>query len=83
MRKQRKCGECGGTLVKKTITHVPPWGDELYRFEEVPALVCIQCGHVWLPAEVSQLIDEIVQEHPKPKKYQKVPVFSLAELTNV
>ena len=76
----RKCGECGGTLEKKTITHIQPWGGELYRFEEVPASVCVQCGQVWLSAEVSQLMDDIIHKHPKPKKYQMVPVFSLAEL---
>jgi len=29
------------------------------------------------------LIDKTIQKHPKPKKYQKVPVFSLAELIEV
>lgn len=80
MKQPQKCAECGGTLKKKTITHTQPWGEELYRFEDVPALVCAQCGHVWLSAEVSQMIDKIVQKQEKPKKYQKVPVFSFADL---
>ena len=80
MPRKGKCGECGGTLERKAITHIQPWGAELFRFEEVPASVCIQCGHVWLSAEISQLMDKIIQKHIKPKKYQKVPVFSLAEL---
>ena len=80
MKRIQKCGECGGTLAKKTVTHIQPWGEELFRFEEVPASVCAQCGHVWLSAEVSQRIDEIIQKHPKPKKYQKVPIFSFSEL---
>ena len=83
MQRTPKCGECGGTLERKTITHIQPWGAELFRFEEVPASVCIQCGHVWLSAEISQLMDKIIQKHTKPKKYQKVPVFSLAELIEV
>ena len=83
MPRSRKCDECGGTLVKKTVTHIQPWGEELFRFEEVPASVCVQCSHVWLSAEISQLMDKIIQRHTKPKKYQRVPVFSLAELTRV
>ena len=47
--------------------------------EHVPALVCIQCGHVWLEVKVSQAIDEIIRKHPEPKKYEQVPVFSLAD----
>jgi YgiT-type zinc finger domain-containing protein len=75
------CGQCGGTLEKRIITHEQHWGSELYEFENVPALVCRQCGEVWLEAEVGQLIDKIIQQHPQPKRYHQVPVFSLAEFT--
>jgi len=75
-----KCAECGGSLEPKTITYTHPWGDQLYRFENVPALVCVQCGHVWLSAKISQLIDKAVRTPPKTKRYQKVPVFSVPEL---
>jgi YgiT-type zinc finger domain-containing protein len=64
------CARCGGSLERKTITHRQPWGDELYEFENVPALVCRQCGEVWLEAEVGQLIDKVIQQHPEPKRYQ-------------
>ncbi len=73
------CEHCGGTVEHKTITHTQPWGSELYEFENVPALVCRQCGEVYLAAEVSQLIDSIIHEHPQPKRYHQVPVFSLPE----
>ena len=46
-----------------------------------PALVCGRCGEVWLKAEVGQLIDKIIQEHPQPKRYHQVPVFSLTEFS--
>ena len=80
MPRTNKCAECGGTLERKTINYTHPWGEELYRFENVPALVCVQCGHVWLSAKTSQLMDQVVRKRQKPKKYQKVPVFSVAEL---
>jgi YgiT-type zinc finger domain-containing protein len=75
------CARCGGSLERKNVTYQQPWGDELYEFENVPALVCRQCGEVWLEAEVGQLIDRIIAEHPSPKKYHRVPVFSLAEFS--
>ena len=78
MQHPSRCAECGGTLQRKTITHTQPWGDELYRFENVPAFVCTQCGHVWLEAAVSQAIDDIIRKHPTPKKYAQVPVFDFA-----
>jgi len=76
-----KCTHCGGKLERQTITQQQPWGSELYEFENVPALVCRKCGEVYLEAEVGQLIDKIIQQHPEPKRYHQVPVFSLAEFS--
>ena len=75
------CALCRGTLERQTITHTQPWGDELYEFGNVSALVCRQCGEVWLEAEVGTLIDKIIRQQPPPKKYHQVPVFSLAEFS--
>jgi len=73
------CAQCGGTLERQTVTHQQPWGDQLYEFENVPALVCRQCGEVWLEARVGQLIEKIIETGATPKRYHQVPVFSLAE----
>ena len=76
-----QCTECGGEFRRKTITYDQPWGDEeLYIFEKVPALVCSQCGAVYLDGKISQAIDEIIKSHKKPEKYKKVPVFSLEKV---
>ena len=75
------CARCGGSLEHGTITHQQPWGDELYEFENVPALICRQCGEVWLDAEVGQLMNTIIERHPEPRKFHQVPVFSLPEFT--
>ena len=77
MNQPTTCPQCGGTFEAKSITHQQTWGEELYEFENVPALVCAQCGEVWLGAEVAQLI----QAPPQPKRYHQVPVFSLAEFS--
>ncbi len=75
------CALCGGTLEHKTITHQQPWGAELYEFEDVPAQVCRQCGEVYLDSKVTQAIDAVIQQHPEPKRYHNVPVFSLSEFS--
>jgi len=76
-----RCAICGGALKRQTITYQKAWGDELYEFEDVPALVCQQCGEVWLDAEVAQLVERIIQQQPRPKRYHQVPVFSLTEFS--
>jgi YgiT-type zinc finger domain-containing protein len=75
-----RCADCGGTLEETTITYTQPWGGDLYRFEGIPARVCRQCGHSWLAAEMSQRIDQTIRTRCKPRKYQKVPVYSLGDL---
>jgi HTH-type transcriptional regulator / antitoxin MqsA len=79
MNQPTTCPQCGGGFEARIITHQQPWGEELYEFENVPALVCAQCGEVWLGAEVAQLIESVIKRHPQPKRYHQVPVFSLAE----
>ena len=78
MKHGTKCAACGGTLVHRNTTHTQACGDQLYRFDQVPGLVCLQCGQTWLPAKVSQAIDRIIQAPPKPKKFVKVPVYCLS-----
>ena len=82
MNTPQLCAVCGGTLEHKTITYQHPWNGELYEFENVPALVCRQCGEIWIDSKVSQAIDAVVREHPEPKRYHKVPVFSLPEFSS-
>ena len=74
----KRCPECGGQLTAQAIVHTQPWGERLYRFEHVPALVCTQCGQALLEAAVSQEIEKIIHGHRRPTKYLRVPVFSLA-----
>lgn len=70
-----------GEYVDPSVTHRQTSGDELYEFENVPALICAQCGEVWLAADVAQLIESVIKSHPQPKRYHQVPVFSLPEFT--
>ena len=75
------CALCGGRLRRTAITFDARREEKLYIFQDVPADVCRSCEEAWIAGEVSQLMDEAIQKHRKPKKYEKVPVFSLAELS--
>ena len=79
MTQPTTCAQCGGSLARQIITHQQPWGDKLYEFEGVPAVVCAQCGEVWISAEVGQLMEAVIKRNPPPKRYHQVPVFSLVE----
>ncbi len=49
-----RCGECQGSLEKRTIDHAVTSNGKGYIFENVPAFVCLNCGAPWFTAEVSQ-----------------------------
>ena len=76
------CAICGGSLEPKTITHRQSWGDQLVEFEDVPAMVCRQCGESWLGPEAIDLIEAVVQNMPTPKRFHQVPVYSLNDFAN-
>lgn len=57
-----KCYFCKtGELKKKKVDIIRYWGNELIALNEVPALVCQQCGEKYFDAKVSKKIDERIQ----------------------
>jgi YgiT-type zinc finger domain-containing protein len=38
-------------------------GEELFQIEDVPALVCRECGEEWVEAEVRANIETMIQEN--------------------
>jgi len=74
-----QCSYCGGSLHPKILSYYDQiWGDETYRFENVPALVCAACGEIFFTAEVDQAMDRALQGHPEPKRFVQVPVVELS-----
>ena len=68
MKKLQKCPNCGGNLEKKIISHTLTRGHKVFDVEDVPVLVCDQCGEGWLEAEVLSSIRERVRNHASAKK---------------
>lgn len=73
-----ECSLCGGSLHLQTLPYYDQhWKGETYRFENVPALVCVACGEVYFEASVSQAMDKELTSNPKPKRFVQVPVLTL------
>lgn len=56
-----KCFFCKGTLEVKTVNFDFRWGESLVLFENVPALVCQQCGEKYFSNEVSHRMKEMAK----------------------
>ncbi len=70
VKKLHKCPNCGGNLEKKIISHTLTRGQKVFDFEDVPVLVCAQCGEGWLGAEVLSSIRGMVWNQARVKKYK-------------
>jgi YgiT-type zinc finger domain-containing protein len=75
------CPICGGSLEETAITHDETWGNKVYRFEQVPALVCTKCGEVLFTAEVNELLEALITRNEEPDRYEEVriPVFTFSQ----
>ena len=74
------CSVCGARLQHKRITYTQTTGDMVYIVEDVPALVCGQCGEIYLePATVDAIQEQI--EHGQATETRQVPVFRVPEPT--
>lgn len=56
-----RCFYCKGTLEKRAVNFDFRWGDNLVLFENVPALVCQQCGEKYFYPEVSHRMKELAK----------------------
>jgi len=51
-----------GDLKKKKVDIIRYWGKEVIALNDVPALVCDQCGEKYFSARTSHKIDKRIQE---------------------
>jgi len=72
------CPICGGALQSATVTHAEQ--DErgrFYIFQNVPALICQECGEYLLAAETVGKLDEL-SKSGLPTKKVETPVYDFA-----
>lgn len=71
------CAVCGGTM-RPSTERLEEWhGDTLYVFENVPVLICDECGEIWLEGTIMEKLDELIQKS-KPQRTIEAPVYDLA-----
>lgn len=57
----RTCRYCQGDLESRQVTLDKRWKRQLFIIENVPALVCKQCGESYLDGPVVEEIDQMVE----------------------
>ncbi len=76
----KKCSVCKGNLKNKKITYTQELEGKVYVVSDVPALVCSQCGEIYLSPGTVDKIQEVIEkgEQKKLKPVEQIPVFHFA-----
>ena len=71
---KNSCSVCGAKLKKEKITYTQEINGKVYIVEDVPALVCSECGEQYLEPDTVDIIQEAIEKGKAPKTI-KVPVY--------
>lgn len=69
----QKCQACGGKTTIEKVNLEEFEGGKLYLMEKVPAYVCQDCGEIWVPEEIMQEFEKMIDlsENKKTNKRKK------------
>jgi YgiT-type zinc finger domain-containing protein len=74
------CALCGNKLREGSTDLVLKAGEELVVIKKVPALVCSCCGEAYVTSDVSEKIDEVMNEYRSGKLLTRPLVAGEIEL---
>jgi len=72
-----QCSACQGELEARLNTFTSWIDDRLVVIENVPALVCKQCGETYYAPEIVERIQKLVWSGVKPTRTVETPVYDL------
>ncbi len=75
-----QCAFCQGDLEEKSITYPTQYGGRVVIVENVPALVCKQCGETLMRPDVAEKLQKIVWGEVPHAKTVKVDSYDFAEV---
>ena len=77
---EQMCLLCGGTLASRTVRHAVVYGDRVIVFNDVPAMVCGQCGEPFFAGSVVDHMNRFAWSLPEaPAGDLSVHLHSLSE----
>ena len=76
----RKCNGCGGKLTFQLVARLQEYNGQWFKIENLPAMVCEQCGDVYYTPQAHDRVLAIVQSGTSPKRTDLLQVFDAQEL---
>lgn len=65
------CEACGGKVTPQKVNLEEFENGKLYLMEQVPALVCENCGEMWIPEQIIEEFEKMIETAKKRKSTAK------------
>ncbi|MBC7256025.1 MAG: YgiT-type zinc finger protein [Chloroflexi bacterium] len=80
MTSQQRCLYCQGPLVPRRVTRVQEVAGRWVVIENLPALVCAQCGAQFYTPEVHDWVLALTRGEAKPVRIEQVDVYDATQV---
>jgi YgiT-type zinc finger domain-containing protein len=75
---EQKCLYCQGHLIPQTVTRIQEYQGRWIVIENLPTLVCSQCGEVFYTPQAHDLVVRLITGQDAPVRTETVPVYDAA-----
>ncbi|MEZ4670379.1 MAG: YgiT-type zinc finger protein [Anaerolineae bacterium] len=72
---EQTCMFCGGHLEEKFVTRLQEYQGHWYIVENVPALVCEQCGEQFFSPAAHDLVVKLITGNAEPARLETIKVY--------
>jgi YgiT-type zinc finger domain-containing protein len=73
------CRICKGKLEERWITRMQEYKGRWYMIENLPALVCKQCGETYFTPDAHDLVVDLITGGVKPVRVESVDVLDASK----
>jgi len=79
---EQRCIYCQGHLELRLVNRLQRYQDRWVMIENLPALVCIQCGEHYYTPQTHDLVVTLITGQPQPERTELVKIYDAAQVTS-
>ncbi len=76
-----ECLYCKGQLEARLVTRVQDYNGHWYIIENLPAMVCTQCGEIFYTAESHDRVIDLITGGTEPVRLETVAVMDASKVS--
>ena len=77
------CHYCKGQLEEKQVTRMQEYRGHWYIIENLPALVCRQCGETYYTPEAHDQVIDLITGDAEPVRMEAVAVLDASKVSSI